>query len=116
MVHKRWVSTAWPDTVDRHGRVGPFHDLIGRTVRLDGVELSLLAAYFNCHDGIGGGDIGASSRGLNTAQGWAETPSLWRRTLTSPRKSSLSKLASGCVATGRWSSVLAMAMSLAAPA
>ncbi len=54
MIHHRWNSTAWPDVADDKGRVGPYCDLVGRSVNLDGVDVQLMAAYLNCHDGVEG--------------------------------------------------------------
>ncbi len=57
MVHHRWLSTPWPDSVDCKGRAGPFSDLVGRSVRLDDVEVDLLVAYFDCQAGLEGRNL-----------------------------------------------------------
>ncbi len=46
MVHGRWHSTPWADCVDAKGEIGPWFDLIGRTVNLDGIEVNIMASYF----------------------------------------------------------------------
>ncbi len=52
--HSRWCSTAWPDTLDGRGHISPYCDLAGRTFRVDGRDIHVLVAYFDCHDGLGG--------------------------------------------------------------
>ncbi len=57
LVHKRWHSSAWTDTVDRKGHIGPFFDLVGRTVQLDEVEVGIMVAYFDCKEGVSGSNL-----------------------------------------------------------
>ncbi len=54
MSHCRWGSTCWPDATDDRGRVGPFHDLVGRSVNIDGISTEVMAAYFECGEGVTG--------------------------------------------------------------
>ncbi len=56
-IHGRWQDLAWPDCVDHRGRVGPYSDLVGRSVRLDGLDLQIMSAYFDCHDGVLGRNL-----------------------------------------------------------
>ncbi len=53
-VHRRWVSSAWPDTLDAKGHVVPYYDLIGRTIRLGVVDFHALVACFACQEVLGG--------------------------------------------------------------
>ncbi len=51
-IHGRWQDFAWPDCTDHRGRIGPYSDLVGRSVRLNGFDLQIMSAYFDCHDGV----------------------------------------------------------------
>jgi hypothetical protein len=52
MTHCRWRSDSWPDTVDHKGRVGPYHDIVGRTICIDGICVEVMVAYFEGGEGV----------------------------------------------------------------
>ncbi len=53
-VHGRWRSTPWAECVDQRGHVGPWHNLIGRSATINGIEVQLMSGYFDCQEGLSG--------------------------------------------------------------
>ncbi len=56
-VHNRWHSSPWATTADSKGRIGPYHDLVGRTISLAETEVNLMVAYFDCYEGLEGANL-----------------------------------------------------------